>query len=218
MVATVLLGDATAAPNPSREAAKHYAAAHNALEEGDLSRAAEELRASVAQKPIINAYLMLGNVYVKLGQLDSAREAFQKIRELKPRPSQLKVVEQVIAQLELLKRTTFQLTTTPPGATVYIDLKSEGARGKTPISLPVLPGAHRIIFELDGYHSATQASVIAIEGQVIPVNATLRLHGCSLRITTTQEGVTVSVDGANAVASPTSLVVAPGVHHLQFGG
>jgi hypothetical protein len=212
------LGASAAAASPEREAAKHYAAAHNALEEGDLTKAAEELRAFVAKKPIVKGYLMLGNVYVKLGQLDSAREAFQKVLELKPKPSQRKTVEQVIAQLELLKRTTFQITTAPPGATVYLDLKSEGARGKTPMSLPVLPGPHRVIFELEGYNPTTLPSVVAIEGQVIPVSATLRLHGCSVRIATPQGGVKVSIDGAEATPLPASPVVAPGMHHLQFAG
>jgi hypothetical protein len=208
----------SAAASPQREAAKHYAAAQNALEEGDLNRAAEELRASVAQKPIVKTYLMLGNVYVKLGQLDSARDAYQKILDLKPKTSQRVSVEAVIAELELLRKTTFQITTTPPGATVYIDLKSEGARGKTPITLPVLPGPHRVIVELDGYHPSTVPSVIAVEGQVIPINATLRLRGCAVRIATTQPGVTVSVDGAEAAPLPTSVVVAPGTHLLQFLG
>jgi hypothetical protein len=212
----VLGGSATA--SPQREAAKHYAAAHSAIEEGDLNRATEELRASVAQKPTVNAYLMLGNVYVKLGQLDNAREAFQKILELKTGARQRQSVEQVIAELELLKRTTFLITTTPPGATVYVDLKSEGARGKTPMSLPVLPGPHRVIVELEGYHPSTLTSVVAVEGQVVPVNATLRLRGCAVRIATTQQGVTVSIDGGEAAPPPTGLVVAPGTHLLQFAG
>src|SRR5262245_5290260 len=98
---------ATAATPEEKQAQAHYTAGKKAFEEGDVKAAIDELKASIAAKPTVRACLMLGNCYLKLGQLDDARAAFQKVLEIDPHSSKRKAVEQNIRDLDTLAKTRF---------------------------------------------------------------------------------------------------------------
>jgi hypothetical protein len=203
------------AASPDKEAAAHYSIGNRAFEEGDFARAIDELKQSVAIKPTVKAYLVLGNAYLKLGQLDDARAAFEKVLEVDPHSSKRKVVEQHIKDLTTLAKTKLVVSTTPPGATLYIDLKAEGARGKTPITLPVLPGRHRVMLELEGYEAAT-VEAVAVEGQDVPVTATLRMRGCDLSVATLPDKAELHIDNGEARMTPATARVPMGEHTLTL--
>src|SRR5205809_276402 len=80
---------------------------------------------------------------------------------------------------KVLVQTRFKIVTTPPGATVYIDSKADGAVGKTPVSHMVTPGRHKIILELSGYETI-KVDVSAIEQKELELPFTLLPSGCEL--------------------------------------
>ncbi len=55
---------------------------------------------------------------------------------------------------------TLALTSTPPGATVYVDSE---IRGETPIKVPVKPGRHQVTFEMEGYYPKSQEVIVPAE-------------------------------------------------------
>ncbi len=57
-----------------------------------------------------------------------------------------------------------EITTTPPGATVYLDRREHGGYGITPCLLAVAPGEHRVRVELDG-HRPEEAKLVAVVGE-----------------------------------------------------
>jgi PEGA domain/Tetratricopeptide repeat len=205
----------TYAAPADKEAGAHYSAGNRAFEEGDFAKAIDELKQSVAAKPTVKAYLVLGNAYLKMGQLDESRGAFEKVLEIDPKSSKRKLVEQHIKDLTTLAKTKLAVATTPPGATIYVDLKAEGARGKAPASLPVLPGKHRVMLELEGYEPATLETV-AVEGQDVPVTATLKLRGCDLTVTTLPDKAELRVDNGDPQTTPATVRVAVGDHTLTL--
>jgi PEGA domain/Tetratricopeptide repeat len=212
-------GVAAAAPadkQRTKEAEARYAAGSEAFDAGDLPRAVEELKASLAARPMVKTCLALGNVYLRLGQLDDARDAFKKVMEIDPRSPKRKLIEENIRALELLARTRVAIVSEPPGATVYVDLKSEGARGKTPLTMPMLPGRHRLMLELAD-HEPWTGEVVAVEGQDVVAGGRLLALKCAVEISVSPPEARVAVDGAEPVKLPAPpLLVERGEHKLVF--
>src|SRR5262245_19795233 len=117
---TVLLAIPALAGPADKESAAHYDKGKRAFDEGDLPKAIDELKASVAAKPNSKAYLLLGNAYTKVGQLDDAKKAFEEMLKADPNSSKKKTVENLIRELDVLAKTKLVITSTPPGATVFL--------------------------------------------------------------------------------------------------
>jgi outer membrane receptor for ferrienterochelin and colicins len=69
-----------------------------------------------------------------------------------------------VQRLEDLKKTLalVEVTSTPPGASVFVDRKELGEFGVTPITVVVPRGEREIVFELSGYLPEKQAVVAAV--------------------------------------------------------
>jgi PEGA domain/Tetratricopeptide repeat len=204
------------ADKAEREANARLRAAHKAFEDGDFPAAVTELDKSIAAKPSAKAYLLLGNAKLKLGQLDEARAAFQKVIELDPKSSHRATVEGYVRDLETLAHTRLQVSSDPPGATVYIDMKSEGAKGNTPVAVGVTPGGHRVMLELDGYDPLVVPRVVAVERKDVPVDAKLVPKGCDLALTVAPAGAQLSIDGGARGPWPPRQRLRAGAHTLAF--
>ena len=80
----------------------------------------------------------------------------------------------------------------PPGATLYVDQREYGSYGKTPRTIAVEPGEHRLLLDLPGHHSAT-ASVAAKKGAQESVRPTLAPLTGQLLVETTPAAVSVEI-------------------------
>ena len=207
-----------AVADPDKESVVRYNAGVKAFEDGDFPAAIEDLQASVRFKPTAKAYFQLGNAFAKVGQLDDAKSAFERFLSLEPKSSKRKKIEELVKQLGVLATTRLDITSFPQGATVYIDLKAEGSRGKTPLKLPVEPGRHRVILELDGYDNAQVTEAIAVEGKDVPVSATLKAKGCDIALDATPSSAVARIDGTAPVALPSQVRVSIGAHVVEFSG
>ena len=109
------------------------------------------------------------------------------------------------------------VTTDPPGATVYIDRKDLGPRGTTPRSLGFAPGSRTVFLELSGYEPMAIESVALAVGKttqlsfkLVPILGTVKLEGA-------QKDAEIRVDsrtGPVAARVPGALLLSPGKHTL----
>jgi hypothetical protein len=89
-----------------------------------------------------------------------------------------------------------EISSNVPGADIYIDDKSVGAIGRTPLSQNLKPGKHTFWISTDGYDEYKQ-EIDVIANEVTPIKATLKgspvgkLNVTGLGI----EDATISVDG-----------------------
>jgi hypothetical protein len=197
-------------------AGEHYNRGAKAFEDGDAALAVTELTASLTAKPSPRAYLLRAEAQVKLAQLDAARADCQAALRLDPTPRQRAAIERLLHELATQTRTRLAIASTPPGATVYLDLKAAGKRGVTPLVVPTSPGRHRVILELDGYEPFVAREVTAVEDRETAVAATLLVKGCDLRATATPATSTIALDDGAPQPSPLTARVTGGEHTLAF--
>ncbi len=108
------------------------------------------------------------------------------------------------------------ITSTPPGARIYLGRTELGSRGQTPRTLAVEPGAVRVILEHDGYESAS-AEVEAARGETAPVTLSLEPILGVVHLTGEPAGAVIHVDdpeGEPAGTLPGDVSLVPGRHTL----
>jgi hypothetical protein len=110
------------------------------------------------------------------------------------------------------------VTSTPPGATVFVDSAESPAIGVTPLkAVRVQKGAHKLIFRLAGYEDATVEANVAKSGlsfsATLTALATLAVNAGG----PSAEGGTIRVDGEPAGALPYRAYLKPGRHLVQVG-
>ncbi len=197
-------------------AAEHYTRGAKALEDGDAALAVTELTASLAAKPSLRAYLSRAEAQVKLARFDDARADYEAALRLDPPKNKRAAIERWLHDLATGTRTRLAIASTPPGATVYVDLKAAGKRGVTPLVIATPPGRHRVILELDGYEPFVAREVNAVEDRETALAATLVVKGCDLRVTTAPATATVALDGGAPQPAPLAVRVRGGEHTLAF--
>jgi hypothetical protein len=216
-LASPALAPPALAAGDKHEANSRYDKGKRAFDDGDFAKALDELKASIAAQPSARAYLLLGNAYTKLGQLDDAKRAFESFLKAEPKSAKKHTVQTLIRELDVLGKTKIMVTTTPPGATVFLDLRAEGPRGKTPIEVPAVPGPHRVMLDLEGFESVV-VNVTAVEGSSVPAQAALKAKGCEMTVEVSQPGASFAVDGQAPTPAPATVHVATGKHMLEVTG
>ncbi|MEZ4338191.1 MAG: TonB-dependent receptor [Sandaracinaceae bacterium] len=109
-----------------------------------------------------------------------------------------------------------EITSTPPGASIYLGRVELGTRGVTPRTLAVEPGTVRVVVEREGYEGAS-AEVEARRGETSPVQLSLVPILGIVHLTGGPEGAEVRIDDPDAapVATvPGDVPVVPGRHTL----
>lgn len=103
------------------------------------------------------------------------------------------------------------VTSTPPGAELYIDRKDLGSRGRTPQTIAVAPGAHTILLELNGWNPAS-VKVMTSKGRETKQAVTLERVVGKVSLSGTPEGAVIreSADGPELGKVPAELVFPPG--------
>jgi hypothetical protein len=207
---------AVAASDGERAANEHYGLASKAFEESDFARAVEELTAAIAARPAWRAHLLRAETYVKLSRYQEALDDYATVLRIDPRNKRRGEIERAMRDLATALKTQLTIASDPPGATVYVDMKADGPKGVTPLSLPTSPGRHRVFVELAGYEPYLAREVNVAENGKTEVAAKLIVKGCDLQVAVTPAGATVSLDGAPAHPGPLAERVRGGDHVLAF--
>lgn len=110
------------------------------------------------------------------------------------------------------------VATDPPGATIYIDRKDLGSRGRAPRALALLPGKYRVIVELPGHEPVSSDEVTIQVGSVKKVPLKLRRIEGKVEVTVTgAPRAAVRVDdetSAPVCTAPCEFTLPVGKHEL----
>ncbi len=202
---------------PARaDADEDFAAGVKAFQSADYPGAVKALTTSLAAKPSAKAALYLGNAYLKLGQLAPAKAALATVLRLEPNSPKKDAIRALIRTIDARNVTKLTVTTTPEGASVYLDTESAGARGKTPLTLAVPPGRHQIIVTLDGYDSETREDDFK-SGESPALSIALHGKGCEVALTAKDlPNGRAAIDGAESIALPAKVRLTRGEHQVLF--
>ena len=106
----------------------------------------------------------------------------------------------------------FTVTSTPPGAALFV---AEQKVGVTPFTSGILPGHYLLRLELAGYKRVDAALDVSPGSAKVAKAFTLEPDRAALTVTTTPPGATVVVDGAEVGKSPVRVELAAGVHKVS---
>ena len=112
-----------------------------------------------------------------------------------------------------------EVTSQPPGATVYLERRDLGARGNTPSALGVRPGAYVVLAELPGYYPARVEVPAVAAGESRQVALKLLPILGQVTVGEGARGASVKVDDAAEPVqclAPCTLELSEGRHRLAF--
>lgn len=152
---------------------------------------------------------------LKLYHHEKAREYLKEyLTRFKTAPD-LSKLKELDASLEVVVQTRVKISSTPPGASIYIDAEVAGKVGTTPKEgskeLTIEPGKHLLILKANKYHPTTQSFEIKAK-ETLPLAVTLEVP---LRVGSSPDGGSVHIDSADAPSlgnTPLDTGVTPGKH------
>lgn len=146
---------AVAEDNPAYQAA--YERGDQAFKESRFDVCAEEFRSAFNIEPRGNLLYNIAFCYEKANDLTNGIAFYQRFVDAVPNSPKRPAVQRHISELQALIADQFQevsVTSDPTGAMVYVDDKSKGAMGATPLNFKLLPGTYTLIAESNGYEPA----------------------------------------------------------------
>jgi hypothetical protein len=213
LAASVVFGSVGTAAADDDE---HYNAGVAAFAAGDYAKTITEMNASIDAHPNSKAALYLGNAYLKLGQLVPAKAALQRAVQLDPANPKRPTILKLIKAIEKLNAAKVTVTSTPPGATIYLGTVDPGALvGTTPHEVDLAPGPHDFIVVLEGYETEKRTQDFKA-GEAITVDFPLRASGCDVALTAEPASARASIDGGEPLALPVTKRVLVGDHKVAF--
>lgn len=180
---------------------------------GDYQGALEHFLASNRLVPNLNVVFNIARAYEQLKRLPDAYRYYALALEGETNPTQKKRAQEALARITP-RVAILRVETNPPGATIFLDRKNLGPRGRAPRALGLLPGKYNVLVELEGHEPAQTAQAIeVVAGQearvsleLKPILGTVVIDGAP--------GAEVRIDGdpKPACAEPCSLLLPPGRH------
>lgn len=140
--------------------------------------------------PSASGLFNLGLVAERAGQPRLAYSFWRRYWALKTRPSERRAHAK--ARLRALERrlALMVITSTPAAAKVFIDERRLGSHGRTPITVAVAPGRHRVLLDLEGHREAAR-EVRGRNGQRARVHVELVRRTGRLRVDVEPAGAMV---------------------------
>lgn len=182
----------------------------------DFEGALAWFMASNRLAPNPNVAFNIARTFEALNRLPEAHRWYLAALGTASEPALREEIEAALRPLEA-RVAVIEVTSDPPGATVYLDRRELGSVATTPARIAVPDGPHRVLLEREGFESVVPLDVQARIGAVASARFTLtRIVG---RVTVLgDEAVAVRVDrvdGEAACTSPCDLDLEPGVHTLH---
>lgn len=134
---------------------------------GDYAAALERLESASRRDPDPALVGNQAHMLEKLGRYDEAAARYDSYLAAAPPPEKARRAREALDRI----RPAVQITSTPPGADVYVDAQSRPA-GRTPLTVPLVLGEHILRFERDGFERALVPARVE-RGRDITVGTTL---------------------------------------------
>jgi outer membrane receptor protein involved in Fe transport len=186
---------------------------------GDYRGALEHLLASNRLAPNRNVVFNIARTYEGLGRFPEAWRHYAEFAAAEPDAERRAAAEAAMARIAP-RVALLDVRSDPPGATVYLDRRDLGARGTTPLSIAVEPGAHKVLLEAEG-HVPTDVAVQADTGERRAVSGQLPARLGTIQLDGGPAGASVSrvlPDGSTVALGtlPGAVSAPPGSQVLRF--
>ena len=191
-----------------KQGREHYAA-------GRFAEALQAFEQANALRPHPLMLYNIGQVQEAMEDLPAALATFNKY--MATSPGDADEVSEKIKELQgrLKKWATLQLSTTPPGATVWIGNRRHPPRGRTPMTLSIPPGRQMLILELAGHRKVKRPVDIKAKARLRLALAMPPILPTVL-VRTNPPGARMFFDGrASSVPSPATQGLKAGKHKIR---
>jgi outer membrane receptor protein involved in Fe transport len=197
------------------EAQFHFSRGNQLYRQGRFDEALVELYASNRLVPNRNVKFNIARCLEQLKLYDEAFRAWSELARAEAPPAERAAIQTAIDKLRP-QLALLQVTTDPPGATIFVNRRDLGALGTTPRRLALAPGRATVLLDLPGYRPVSAAVELAKGAEKHVSLALERIYGAVVFRglppgATVREGAT---DGPVLVvgSAPTRLV--PGRHDV----
>jgi outer membrane receptor for ferrienterochelin and colicins len=201
------------------EAELHFQIAAEHYQKSEFREALEHFLLSNRLVPNKNVVFNIARTFEQLERFADAHRYYVDALAVETDPKIIGDINAAILRVSP-NVAVIKVETTPPGATVYIDRKDLGSRGRSPRPLGVPEGKYRVLVELEGYEPAAVGPIEAQLGRETRVPITLkRIVGTVHVGVEGAPGAAVQVDDEKAQAAcsaPCDLEIPPGLHQLYF--
>ena len=210
---------AARADGTADEADLHFQMGTADFQRGDYSAALAHFLLSNRLAPNRNVGFNIASAYEQLKRYADAHRYYVEALAGETDPRAIQDIRAALARITPFVA-VLDVVTSPPGATIYVDRKDLGSRGKAPQKLALPEGKYRIVAELEGYDPQTSEVVEARKGGEAKVSLSLSRIVGTVRVDVQGgKAAVVRIDderGAPACTAPCDLTLAPGRHELFF--
>ncbi|MCB9683714.1 MAG: TonB-dependent receptor [Alphaproteobacteria bacterium] len=182
-VALLALSIPALAGGSADEADAAFRLATEAYQEGRFSEALVFYLQSNRLAPNRSVMFNIGRTYEALEQYPEAYRWFQDARVGEERPDALAAIDESLRRIAP-RVALVEITTDPPGATVFVDREDLGSVATTPTVLAYTPGKHRFLLRLDGHESVatdefalTRGRTQELSFELVPIVGQVRIEG-----------------------------------------
>ncbi|WP_223757739.1 TonB-dependent receptor domain-containing protein [Myxococcus sp. RHSTA-1-4] len=185
----LLLSSPVLADNNADEAEIAFELGNDAYSRGEY---AEALRSYFTSYRLVPNRNVLFNIARCFEALNKFNEAYRYYNDLLTEDLPSEDASEVTRSLDRLrpKVALVRVTTNPKGADVYVDRMDLGSRGRSPQTLALTPGRHKIMVKKDGYRPA-EATVALARGREAEQTFELTLITGGVDLSGTPEGAEV---------------------------
>ena len=215
-VAPASVAWAQGADDVADEAEVQFLLGNDAYLRQDWRAALAHWFASNRLAPNRNVLFNIARAYEKLGQYVEAFRYYQELADGELSPESRKGVEEGMARVSPYVA-LLDVSSEPPGATLYVGRRELGSYGTTPRVLAMSPGVTTVILDRPGYDPTERRDVKLVVGERTRLEVTLNRVLGTLAITGEPEGAQVRVEGPDGVVAatlPARLELSPGEHRV----
>jgi outer membrane receptor for ferrienterochelin and colicins len=201
------------------EAELHFQRGADLYRKGDFSEALEHLMLSNRLVPNRNVVYNIARTFEQMKRFSDAHRYYVDALAGETDSKAIQEVSAAIARIAP-EVAVLRVVTSPPGATIYIDRKDLGSRGRSPRPLALPPGRYKVLAELDGYDPRTAEAVETKLGKETVVTIELVKITGTVHVEVEDGGhAAVHVDdpaAPPACDAPCDLPLGPGRHDLHL--
>jgi len=199
MATDVALAQASDYEDAKRQAAK-------AFKGGDFARAAGLFRQAFDFSPRGNLLFNIGFCYEKSGNRLEAIKYYKRFLDAVPNSNRRSTVQDKITELSKgldSRYTQVIVTTEPPGAYIYLNERSSGSLGKSPVQIPLMPGKHKVIAQHKDFEPEEREITVGSDGETkVEIVLLPSEEFADVKFMVSERGVDVMVDRRRIGKSP----------------